>query len=183
MISSGMSALARWMCSAWGRISLLGEAVEGLAHQLEVRIEVPRALDAGQAGQAVRVAVGGHEVRQPAQSSPVPAPHGRSRPTTLPARSATTSATKAQAMARLVVAPLRRRRASARAVRHGRGGMGEVVGDDLVRRRRRRSSRTAAARAVDDDAGDASTASTAARRSGGRSAWGRDPTGSCHRRA
>ena len=40
MISSGMSALSRWMCSATGRIFVLGEAAEGVLHQLEVVVEV-----------------------------------------------------------------------------------------------------------------------------------------------
>ncbi len=41
---------------------LVGEAVERLAHQLEVGVEVPIALHLGQAGQEGRIAVGGHEL-------------------------------------------------------------------------------------------------------------------------
>ena len=61
MISSGMSVLARWMCSARGPDLVLGEPVEGLPHQLEVGVEVTVAFGVGQGGQEGRVVEGGHE--------------------------------------------------------------------------------------------------------------------------
>ena len=105
MMSSGMSALLRWTCSATGRMLVLGEAAEGVLHHLEVVVEVAGPGLVGQArpgtpgrgrwrtNVAGRVEGAGGDAprRLPAES--------------LAARSATASATKAQ-VSRASTSPL-----------------------------------------------------------------------------
>ena len=131
MTSSGMSALARCTCSACGRTLLLGEAVERLADQLEVLAQVPGALGRrpvrpAPPGSRCVAEEGGRRCGPPGLDAPE-----RLAPATLPARSATTSATKAAAMRDLDL--------PVRAVLEGgpcRGDRGRrvrhVVGDHLV---------------------------------------------------
>ena len=54
MMSSGMSSLWRWMCSAIGLQLVVGEAAEGVLHQLEVAVEVAGAGLVGQLGERRR---------------------------------------------------------------------------------------------------------------------------------
>ena len=85
--SSGMSAFVRCTCSACGPHLLLGEAVERLAHQLEVLAQVPRPLGRGQRRQhrrlALRLEEGGGRRRPTGLDAPErlaarrPCPRGR----------------------------------------------------------------------------------------------------------
>ena len=77
---------------------LLGEAVEGLAHEREVGVEVAVALDPGERRQVGGVPVGGDEGPRRRRASRGCVPKASSRPTIRAARSARASATKAQAM-------------------------------------------------------------------------------------
>ncbi len=111
---------------------VLGEAAEGVLHQLEVVVEVAWARRVvGQRGQERRGAVGGDELREwrrGRRARRPTRPRGRS---SLPARSGTASATNAQVEARLDVA-LGAVVEQARRRLDGGRGVGEVVGEHLV---------------------------------------------------
>ena len=77
---------------------VLGEAVERLAHQLEVVAEVAGALGRGQARPAPPGRAAHARKAAAGASQPGSTPQSASRPATRPARSATTSATNAAAM-------------------------------------------------------------------------------------
>ena len=132
MISSGMSSLARWMCSARGRICSSAKRWKVSRTELEVGVEMAVALDAAQRrpgtpgrGSGVTKCVAGVEpVRR---SSPTPLRARRIRA----ARSASTSATKAQAM-RASSSPVGAVGEGGPGRPHPGGGMGQVVGQDLV---------------------------------------------------
>ena len=131
MISSGMSPLARWMCSARGRICSSAKRwkVSRTSSKSASRWRSPSR--AGQAGQERRVAVGGRRRRGRGRASRGSTPKASSRPTVRATRSARASATKAQAM-RASSCPARRTSRAARAVAHAGRGVGQVVGHDLV---------------------------------------------------
>ncbi len=132
MISSGMSALARCTCSAWGRILSSAKRwnVSRTSSKSASRWRGP--WSAARRGQHRGVAVARRGRPPPARPSRARRPRAHSRPATRPARSATTSATNAHGRCGASSRPGRRSRAWPGRRRTAGGGVGQVVGHDLV---------------------------------------------------
>ena len=130
MISSGMSPFVRWTCSATGRDLVLGEAPERVLDQLEVLVEVAGAGLVGQRGQEGRVPVGGHELAGAVEGAGLDAPLGLAA-VELAGQVVDGVGDEGAGDRRLDVA-------LAAVVEHrppgldGGGGVGQLVGDDLV---------------------------------------------------
>ena len=131
MISSGMSVLARWMCSARGRICSSAKRwkVSRTSSKSASRCRGPSTSardDRNSGSRKVATNASAGAIQSPAT------PHSRVRPMVRAARSATASAAKAQAI-RASVSPARpvgqRRPGGA----HGRRRVGHVVGQHLGR--------------------------------------------------
>ena len=132
MMSSGMSALWRWTCSATRRDLVVGEAPERVLHHLEVAVEVAGPGLVGERGEELRCAVGGEEragavagrrARRPTS------PRGRRA---VVARSCDRVGDERAGESRPRRRPWRRSRAWPGPWRPG-GGVGQVVGEHLVR--------------------------------------------------
>jgi len=128
MISSGMSR----SCGAHARRGaglLLGEAVKGLAHELEVGIEMARrALTASRPGRPGHGRRRRTRRRAPASRARRPS-RARARACGWPGRPAPRPRTPQRCVPRARRAPVLE---DAACGGHGRGGMGQVVGEHLV---------------------------------------------------
>ena len=130
MISSGMSQIRAVHVLGVGADLLLGEAVERLAHQLEVLAEVPGPFGGGQAGQHGRIAL----LHEEGRGRRIPA--GLDAPQRLPAGHAADEVGHDVGHERRGDAGLDLSQCAVleRGPRrgHGGGGVGHVVGDHLV---------------------------------------------------